>query len=80
MINVHFVDDIEHYFIECEYVQYFWRAFSNWWSDTTEVGFQLQTQEKLFGVLNLDNDELLNVLNYMLIFIKWYFTSVNQIR
>ena len=52
------VDDIVHYFIECEYVHYLWRAFSNWWSETTKVGFQLQTHEKLFGVLNFDNDEL----------------------
>ena len=64
--------DIIHYFNECDYVHYLWRVFSNWWSKTTEVGFQLQTQEQLFGVLNFDNDQLLHALNYMLIFITWY--------
>ena len=36
------------------------------------LSFQLQAQETLFRVQNFDKDELLHVLNYMLIFIKWY--------
>ena len=31
------MDDIVHYSIECEYVQYLWKAFFNSWFETTEV-------------------------------------------
>ena len=41
------MDDIVHYFIECECIQYLWRAFSNWWYETPKVGFQLQTGKTL---------------------------------
>ena len=74
------MDDIVYYLTECDYIQYLWTDFCNWWSQTTGVGFQLQTQEKLFSVANFCNDELLHVLNYMLVLLNGTFTSAKQMR
>ena len=66
------IDDILHCFIQCDSVLYFGETVLEWWFNISETRFQLEYHELLFGVFNLNEYPLLDVLNYLLLLVKWF--------
>ena len=70
--NENSVDDIPHYFVHCNTVTNFWLDIFKWWQNVTETYFYLEDYEILFGVLNFNEERILNILNFILITAKWF--------
>ena len=67
-------DDLSHYFIYCAVTKQFWKCFLSWWhrmSDTC-IGETIE-EYLLFGYLGNSDIEL--VLNYCMLYGKWYIYS-----
>jgi len=65
-------DTLEHYFYSCNQTKMFWNAFQHWWYNATSVTLNLNMYEIIFGVLNLNNDVLLDSLNYCILYGKMH--------
>ena len=49
----------------------------NWWSHATEINFNLSTLDIIFGVINGNELQIIDVLNYCMLSAK-YFISVQK--
>ena len=65
-------DTIEHYFFECNYVQVLWRRFVIWWNIISECKITFGALDVIFGIMNENNDDLICVLNYCILFCKHF--------
>ena len=65
-------DTIEHYFFRCENINCFWISFMNWFKPIYNVSFILGCVDVIFGIVNNNNDSVLNVLNFCILHGKWY--------
>ena len=63
-------DTIEHFFMSCNRVVPFWKSFNQWFSRTTETQILLGTFDIIFGIPYVNNDSLLNALNYCILLAK----------
>ena len=69
------LDDLGHYFYECQPMKIFWNSFTQWWQNMTNEHITIDKQTCLFGTLDIKN----NVLNACIILAKWhiYKTKLN---
>ena len=65
-------DTIEHYFFNCNKASVFWSNFKVWWRDTTQCLIKLGALDIVFGVMNENNNDLLWILNFCILFSKYY--------
>ena len=63
-------DTIEHLFTKCQRVMPFWNSFNHWFTNSTETNINLHTLDILFGIINLNEDDILNNLNFCILFAK----------
>jgi len=68
-------DDLEHYFGNCTHTQIFWNSFNTWWYSVTSINLNISLFEVLFGVSNPFNEDLLDALNYCLLFAKMFISK-----
>ena len=66
------IDTIEHYFVECNAVQLFWKYLFNWLNSTTKIHLHIKRLEIIFGIINENNLNVLNVINFCILFAKYY--------
>ena len=67
------VDDLVHFFVHCDKINYFWNTFFKWWSTTTGINvLNIENFEEciLFGFP--ENDNIFQVLNYCILLAKYY--------
>jgi exonuclease III len=66
------VDTIEHFLVDCNNTDSFWRQVFNWWAACFEVRFQVETYELIFGIPNEFNEHLVNQINFIILYGKYY--------
>ena len=62
-------DTLVHYIVYCTDVAIFWKQFGKMWKRIFDYRFPLDI---LFGVRNETCDEIIDTLNYCLLFAKFY--------
>ena len=65
-------ETIEHLFFECKTVLQFWLSFNSWWKDLHDCVITLGKLDIIFGIISNNQDEMLNALNYCILFAKSY--------
>ena len=68
--NCNETDTIEHLFVKCQKVMPFWNSFNQWFQNKMEININLHTLDILFGIINLNEDDILNTLNFCILFAK----------
>ena len=64
-------DSLIHYFIHCPKTTIFWKCFFNWWYTITNIAIEDTLEEHiLFGYPG--NSDVETVLNFCVLFAKWY--------
>ena len=48
----------------------FWNSFNQWFQNKIEININLHTLDILFGIINLSEDDILNTLNFCILFAK----------
>ena len=71
-IYCNMVDYPEHYFYHCPDVSQFWTILGTWWKTVLEVDISIQVQDVLFGILNYNDDIIIDILNFCILYAKWY--------
>jgi hypothetical protein len=61
------IDNIEHHLVACPTIIIFWNNFFNWWKATMSMTFPVDTYDIIFGISNLNKDDVITNLNYMLL-------------
>ena len=70
--NCPLIDDIEHYFVSCSTVKPFWRNFNQWFANIFEIRINLHSPDILFGIPYMNDDDILYILNFCILFAKGY--------
>ena len=68
-------DTIEHYFFYCHIVSDFWKMFRLWWKNNTLSDIRFGAIDIVFGIMNENNNDLICVLNFCILFSKYYIHS-----
>ena len=71
-------DTVTHYLCECQIVKEFWSLFKNWWHKCYDVNIALGAADVIFGILNPNEDIILDVLNYCILFAKRFIHKCQQ--
>ena len=69
------LDDIMHYFYECQEVQNFWNSFQKWWKRATKDDIKLTKTQVIVGVLDKYNNK--DILNACILMAKWHIYKGN---
>ena len=69
------VDSIEHYFVDWSVVQLFWKQLFNWLSHAMKTVVNISKLEIIFGIVNENNLNELNVLNFCILFAKYFISK-----
>jgi hypothetical protein len=64
------LDDLPHYFYECEQMQIFWSRFSNWWKNMMDTDIYLNRKVILVGCI--DNMDNIDTFNACILIAKWH--------
>ena len=72
------LDDIAHYFYECQSLQFFWNSFTQWWKNMTNEHINLETKIIIVGITEMQTKNQL--LNACILLAKWhiYKNKLNQ--
>ena len=66
------IDTQKHFLFECQNTYNFWKQIFNWWAANLKVWFQVDTYEIIFGIPNEFNEALVNQMNFMILYGKYY--------
>ena len=66
------VDYPEHYFYYCQEASKFWTTLRIWWKSILEIDINIQVQDALFGIVNYNDDDVINILNFCILYAKYY--------
>jgi hypothetical protein len=66
----HILDDIFHYFYQCESVNGFWKSFSVWWKNMTGQNIQLDIRIIMVGFTGQSSEA--KAINACLLMAKWH--------
>ena len=64
------VDDLSHFFIQCNYVKVFWTSLFSWLNNILPLSFSVNKRDILFGI-NGTNDSTI-VANYVILHAKYF--------
>ena len=68
-------DTLEHYFYECLNVKQFWASLLRWWNNKSQCNFKLGCLDILFGIMNENNENVVSVLNYCILYAKSFIST-----
>jgi len=74
------VDTIEHFLYECNSTKCLWDTFFDWWYAALKTNIHCSMIDIIFGIANPENNIIIKVLNFCIIFVKYfvYCTKVNS--
>jgi hypothetical protein len=58
--------------MQCEKKMIFWKQVFNWWANNLKVWLQVDLHEILFGVPNERNEPIINQINFLILYGKYY--------
>ena len=62
------IDTLEHYFVECDRLKFFWSNFLKWWYSLSKIKLTLSTLDVLFGIPNENSDHFIDLINYCIFY------------
>ena len=71
-------DTLEHYFYLCDQTFSFWNQLNRWWHSLTAVKIQLNNHYVIFGIINENDDPLLNAFNFCILYGKFYISDCKR--
>jgi uncharacterized protein involved in tolerance to divalent cations len=71
------IDSIEHHLVACTKILPFWNSLFKWWKTNMEMNFPIDTYDILLGIMNLNDDTVINQLNYIIIHALYYVYRCN---
>lgn len=71
-LDCHNRDTIEHFLFNCPLVHAYWQNVSQWFFSIYDINIRLNVVDILFGVQNENDDDILDVLNFVILHGKWY--------
>ena len=69
------IDDLVHFFYDCDIAKQFWNLFRGWWNSIYEADIFLDELDILLGIPNAYNDEMFHCLNFCILEGKWYIAN-----
>ena len=72
------MDTLEHFFYDCSSLTLLWNGLKAWWLNNLGFTFNLTCKEIIFGILNLNNDPFIDVMNYCILSAKTYIKDCKQ--
>ena len=66
------VDFLEHFFYYCPPVYNYWQELQEWFYKNVQIKIPLTKVEILFGLNNDSEDNFINILNYCILYSKWF--------
>ena len=71
-------DTLEHYFYSCGQSLRFWNQLNRWWYVLTAVNIQFNKYYVIFGIINENDDPLLNALNFCILYGKYHISDCKR--
>ena len=65
-------DTLSHYFAECDSVVQFWKFLKRWFIRTFQFVINFTSLDILLGIPNYDNSNDVMILNFVILFVKYY--------
>ena len=72
------IDYLEHYFYSCTPVNNFWKMVEKWWLTILGTSVALSAADVLLGIANFHNDDFINILNFCILYGKWYISRCKK--
>lgn len=66
------IETIEHFIFSCPHIRIFWNELFTWWHQITLTNIQLECMDIIFGINNPEHDNVLNALNFCILYGKYY--------
>jgi len=72
------VDYLEHYFFSCPQLDIFWGSIERWWLQILEITVSLNSKCVLFGLINFEDDAIIDIFNLCILLGKWHIYNCKQ--
>jgi hypothetical protein len=72
------IDSIEHHLVSCIMIIPFWDSLINWWKNNMQMLFPIDTYHIILGIMNPNNDNIINQLNFVILHAMYYVYRCNQ--
>ena len=72
------VDTLSHYFAECVTVCTFWKYLKTWFSHAFEFCINFTPLDILLGIPNYSNSTEIDILNFVILYAKFYIYSCKR--
>ena len=72
------IDYIEHYFYSCASIKRFWNSVQKWWLHNIECSIQLSKEDVVLGMINVNNDKMLDIFNLCMLIAKWHIVKCRK--
>ena len=66
------LETIEHFLYECNLTRSLWSGFFEWWQTVTKTYISCSLLDILFGIANPEKNPEIIILNFCIIFVKYY--------
>jgi hypothetical protein len=66
------IENIEHFIYECPKTLALWNTLQLWWKSVFSFTIMLSPLEIIFGIPNENNDNSINLYNYVILYTKFY--------
>jgi hypothetical protein len=66
------IETIEHFIYECPKTLALWNTIQLWWKSVFSFTIMLSPLEIIFGIPNENNDNSINLYNYVILYTKYY--------
>ena len=64
------IDDLPHFFFNCNYVKQFWISLTSWINSILNTAYILEAHDILFGIAG--RSDLIHVVNFIILHAKFY--------
>ena len=72
------VDTVDHFFYYCEHVHLFWKYLKNWVHKSFKVVIGFKALDILLGLPNYNRDVYIDILNFVILYGKYYIKICRQ--
>jgi hypothetical protein len=73
-------ENIEHFIYDYPKTSSLWNTFQLWWKSVFHFSIMLSALEIIFGIPNENNDNSINVYNYVILYTKYYIYITQKIQ
>ena len=71
-------DFLEHFFYHCPHVYNYWQDLQEWFYKNFQIKINLTKVDVLFGIIKENEDDFINIMNYCILYSKWFIHIVKS--